>query len=413
MELPALLHAAVPTCRVQSAYAISASFDPGETDMARRLLILDTELEMGGKEKLLYEFLARADRNRFRVAVCCLKPGGYFKEKIVALGVPFYDDLLRHRFDAMAFRELAHVIRAEKTEIVETFAHPNTVIFSFLAKLRSMVQSVVVSYHALAVDPHENIVRPYLRPVLRRLDAHIAVAEIQKRHLVGVEGLREESVRVIYNGVDTGAFRPADPAERSATRRTLGLADDAVVLMTVGSLKPIKGADVLLRAVAPLMREQPRLRLVLVGDGPDRGSLERQARELSIADRVSFLGLRADVDRLLRAADALVLPSRSEALPTVLLEAMAAGLPVVATRVGGVPEIVDEDRSGLMVPPEDASALGGALARIASDPALRRSLGQRGRAVVESRFRVETMCENRMAYFEEVLARGPATAGVS
>ncbi|HEU4928899.1 MAG TPA: glycosyltransferase family 4 protein, partial [Candidatus Krumholzibacteria bacterium] len=301
----------------------------------------------------------------------------------------------------------------EKVEIVETFAHPNTVIFAFLAKLRSLVQRVVVSYHAVPSGASANVARPYLRPLLRRMDGHIAVAEIQKRRLVEVEGLREENVRVIYNGVDTIAFRSATPVERSVTRRALGLADDDVVLIAVGSLKPIKGVDVLLHAMAPLVRKQPRLRLVVVGDGPDRSALESLARELSMADRVSFLGLRADVDVVLRAADALVLPSRTEALPTVLLEAMASGLPVVATRVGGVPEIVEEGRSGLMVPPEDASALGSVLARVATDATLRRSLGERGRAVVESRFRVETMCENRMAYFEELLARETAIPAVT
>ena len=376
--------------------------------MAHRLLILDTELEMGGKEKLLYEFVARADRNRFHIAVCCLRSGGYFKEKLLALNVPFHDELLRHRFDALAFRELEHVIRVEKVDILETFAHPNTVIFAFLAKLRSLVQRVVVSYHAVPSDAGANIARPYLRPLLRRMDGHIAVAEIQKRRLVEVEGLREEKVRVIYNGVDTAAFRSAAPGERSVTRRALGLADDDVVLIAVGSLKPIKGVDVLLHALAGLVRKHPRLRLIVVGEGPDRSALENLARELSIADRVSFLGLRADVDVVLRAADALVLPSRAEALPTVLLEAMATGLPVVATRVGGVPEIVEEGRSGVMVPPEDASALGSVLDRVVTDAALRRSLGERGRAVVEARFRVETMCENRMAYFEELRARATA-----
>lgn len=375
--------------------------------MAHRLLILDTELEMGGKEKLLYEFIARADRDRFRIAVCCLRPGGYFKERIVAMGVPFYDNLLHHRFDALAFRELETVIRTEKTQIVETFAHPNTVIFSFLARMRSLVERVVVSYHALGVDARGTVVRPYLRPLLRRMDAHIAVAEIQKRHLVEVEGLRPDSVHVIYNGVDTALFRPASNDERSSMRRALGASDDAMVLMAVGSLKPIKGVDILLRAVAPVMQKHAHVHLVLVGEGPDRTALKSLARELGIADRVLLLGLRDDVDALLRAADALVLASRTEALPTVVLEAMATGLPVVATNVGGIPEMVEHDRSGILVAPEDVAALGAAIERIVVDGALRRTLGLRGRQIVESRFRIETMCESRMAFFEELLARAP------
>ncbi len=378
--------------------------------MAVRLLILDTELELGGKEKLLVEFIARVDRNRFRIAVCCLKPGGYFKEKIVAMGVPFYDDLLHHRFDALAFRELENVIRTEKSQIVETFAHPNTVIFSFLARLRSLVDRVVVSYHAIGTDAAGTVVKPYLRPLLRRMDAHIAVAEMQKRRLVEEVGLRAETVRVIYNGVDTGAFRRASGDERAATRRALGLPSDAVVLMAVGSLKHIKGVDVLLRAVAPIMLRDARIRLVLVGDGPDRGPLETLAAALGIAGRVSFLGIRADVDSLLRAADALVHASRTEALPTVILEAMATELPVIATRVGGVPEMVEPEQSGLLVPPEDEKTLGSAIERAVADATLRLAWGRRARSIVEDRFRVETMCEHRMGFFEQLLARPPGDA---
>jgi len=370
-----------------------------------RLLILDTELEMGGKEKLLYEFIARADRDRFRIAVCCLRPGGYFKDKLVAMGVPFYDGLLHHRFDAMAFRELESVIRKEKAEIVETFAHPNTVIFSSLARLRSLVERVVVSYHAVGTDARGNVVKPYLRPLLRKLDGHIAVAEVQKRRLVDVDGLREDSVRVIYNGVDTAIFRPAAPDERDSQRRALAIPSDAVVLMAVGSLKAIKGVDVLLDAFAPIVKSEPRARLVIVGDGPDRAALEARARELNIAGQVTFLGLRDDVHALLRIADALVLASRTEALPTVILEAMASGLPVVASNVGGVPEMVEPDRSGLLVAPENAAALSDALRCVVASEEVRRRLGERGRAIVQERFRIETMCENRMSYFEELLER--------
>jgi glycosyltransferase involved in cell wall biosynthesis len=327
------------------------------------------------------------------------------------LGIPFYDDLLRHKFDALAFRELENVIRAEKIEIVETFAHPNTVIFSFMAKLRALVSRVVVSYHAVGTDAHGAVVKPYLRPLLRRMDGHIAVAEIQKRRLVEEEGLSAERIHVIYNGVDTAVFHPATADERAAERARIGVGVDDVVLMAVGSLKPIKGVDVLLRAVAPLMLRDNRVRLVVVGDGPDRGALESAARELSIAHRVSFLGVQADVDARLRAADALVLASRTEALPTVLLEAMATQLPVVATRVGGVPEIVDEGKSGYLVEPEDAGALGDALHRIVADADVRARLGSRGRAIVEARFRIDAMCSNRTAYFESLLAsRGRVTA---
>ena len=383
---------------------------------ARRLLILDTELKMGGKEKLLYEFIARTDSRRLHISVCCLKQGGYYKERIRALGVPMCDGLLAHRFDALAFRRFARLLRESRVDVVETFAHPNTVIFSFLARQRRLVPAVVVSHHAMGSAYQHRVLPRSVLPLLRRMDLHIAVAEVQKRYMVEIEGLPEDRIRVIYNGVDTMAYRPGTPDERSAARRMLGVPTGGTVLMTVGSLKPLKGIDVLLRAVAPVLRTGDDVRLVLVGEGPDRAALETLSRELGVADRVVFAGLRDDVDAVLRAADVFVLSSHTEALPTVILEAAASGLPVIATQVGGVPELVEPGRSAIVVPPGDEGALRGALERVLSNAPLRASLGARGRAIVEERFRIESMCAAREAVFVELAARfsrGGAPGGMT
>lgn len=374
----------------------------------RRLLILDNELKMGGKEKLLYEFIARTDPRRLHISVCCLKQGGHYKERIQALGVPFYDGLLAHRFDALAFRPLARLLREARIDVVETFTHPNTVIFSFLARQQQLVSAVVISHHAMGSAYQPRVLPPYVLPLLRRMDLHLAVAEVQKRYLVDVEGLPEDRIRVIYNGVDTTAYHPASREERAAARALLGIPVGDTVLMAVGSLKPLKGIDGLLRAAAPMLRAEASARLVLIGEGPDRAGLEALATELGIGARVLFAGLRDDVDVMLRAADLLVLPSHTEALPTVIIEAMASGLPVVATRVGGVPELVEPDRSALVVVPGDEAALRAAIDRVLADPALRAALGARGRAIAEERFRIEAMCAAREAVFQELGAGSPS-----
>ena len=372
---------------------------------APRLLILDNELGMGGKEKLLYEFIARNDPRRLHISVCCLKEGGYYKARLEALGIPFQDRLLTHRYDALAFRPLASFIRANQIDLVETFTHPNTVIFSFLARQQRLVSRVVISHHAIGSDYKKRVLPGFVLPLMRRMDVHVAVAEIQKRYLADVEGIPEERIRVIYNGVDTDKYHPASPGERAVARASLGVPEGAFVIMAVGSLKPLKGIDVLLRATAPLLRGHDNARLVLVGDGVDRPALESLASELGIRAQVVFAGVRGDVDVALRAADVLALSSHTEALPTVIIEAMATGLPVVATRVGGVPELVEPDRSALLVPAADAAVLGAALQRLHSDADLRRALGTRGREVALARFRVETMCAARESLFLELASQ--------
>src|SRR5436190_20856283 len=138
--------------------------------MMRRILILDNEFDMGGKERVLVQYIARADRSRFHFAVCCLKAGGYFKETLTRMGVPVYDGILRHRFDALGFFGLARVLRAERPDLIYTFSHPNTVIFSYLARQQGLAPHVVVSYHAMGDTGGTRQVAPYLLPLLRRAD---------------------------------------------------------------------------------------------------------------------------------------------------------------------------------------------------------------------------------------------------
>jgi glycosyltransferase involved in cell wall biosynthesis len=379
----------------------------------RRILILDNEFEMGGKEKSLFQFIAHADRTRFHFAVCCLKEGGYFKEKLESLGVPFYDHLLRHRFDALGFVGLERVLRAERTQLVYTFSHPNTVIFSYLARLRGLVERIVVSYHAMGDTGGTRQVVPYLLPLLRRADALLAVAQVQKDYLVEVEGLPRERIQVIHNGVDTKRYRPPAAEERQRIRAELGFGVDDVVLIAVASLKPLKQIDVLLRAAARLSQAGLPVRVVVAGDGSERAALESLAAQLGLAERVWFAGLRDDVERLLQASDVFVLASRTEAFPNVVLEAMATGLPVVTTDVGSVREMVEDGSSATVVPSGDETALATAIARLASDAPERARLGERGRQIVDERFRFESMCAKREALFEALLSSAQPRAVVT
>jgi glycosyltransferase involved in cell wall biosynthesis len=164
---------------------------------------------------------------------------------------------------------------------------------------------------------------------------------------------------------------------------------------------------VLLRALPPLVRRFPRLRCLVVGDGPLDGALRREAEALGLAGHCRFTGARPDVADLLAAVDVVVLPSLSEGLPFVLLEAMAVGKPVVATRVGGNPEVVEDGTTGLLVPPGDADALGAALARLLDDSAAAAAMGGRGQARVRERFTVRAMIEALEALYAS-LAEGRA-----
>jgi len=359
---------------------------------------------MGGKEKALFQFISRSDPGRLSFAICCLKRGGYFRDKLRERGVPFYEGLLRHRFDAFAFAALRRILRKERTDLIYTFSHPNTVIFASLARQLGLVRRVVVSYHAMGDTGGTRQVVPFLLPMLRRADALLAVAEIQKDYLVRVEGLPRERIRVVHNGVDTDRYRRPSADERAATRREFGFDEGAVVLVTVATLKALKRIDSLIGVAAGLRREGHAVQVLVVGEGPERGSLEALASRLGVSDHVVFAGMRDDVERVLRAADVFVLCSRTEAFPNVVLEAMATGLPVVATDVGSVREMVDAGESALVVDPNDDTALHAAVRDLVLNPARREAFGMRGRRIVEERFKLDSMFAKRAALIEELLA---------
>jgi glycosyltransferase involved in cell wall biosynthesis len=206
-------------------------------------------------------------------------------------------------------------------------------------------------------------------------------------------------LQVIDNGIDLARFAP-DARARAEARRELGVPDDAWVVGTVGRLVDLKNHALLVRALAPTGQH-----VVIVGEGPERAALEELVAALGVGARVCLAGRRADVPRMLTAFDVFALPSTSEGLPLVLPEAMATALPVVATRVGGVPQVVDEGVTGFLVPSQDEAALRDRLATLAADPGRARAFGARARELALERYSLERMWAAYRAIYERVAAR--------
>ena len=205
----------------------------------------------------------------------------------------------------------------------------------------------------------------------------------------------------IRNGVDVDRFAPLEQPTRDSVRRGFRGGPNVLHAVHIGRLEPGKRVDAAIRALPALTSE---IVLHLIGDGPERFNLESLARTIGVADRVVFHGVRRDVPSILPAMDVLVMPSESEGLPLVILEAMACGVTVIASRVGGIPEIVHDGRTGLLIPPGDAQALAVALARLHDDPALRGQLALGGRALALAEHRIEdvaqrfwNLCRERLA----------------
>ncbi|MFH1754367.1 MAG: glycosyltransferase [Candidatus Latescibacterota bacterium] len=369
-----------------------------------KILILDNSLNMGGLEKKLFEFVSRIDTDRFAVAICCLKEGGYFREPFKELGVPFYENIQSSRYDPRAYNRLSRIIREEKADIIYSFAHSNTVLLSHIAMMNRLVRAWIVSLHATGSPSGGRLIGPVTKRMLSRVSRFIAVAHEHKKYLVEVEGLPADNIEVIHNGVNVRKYHPG-PA-KSALKKELGIEPGDRVITTIASLNPRKRHDLLLQAAADVLERHPRARFLLVGGGPERQRLERMAEDLAIGERVIFAGIRDDVDDILRASELFVLSSMrgTETFPNVLLEAMACGLPVVSTDVGSVRELVAADESATVVPPENAGKLAAAIDTLLADEEKARAFSVAGRRIVEERFTIEQMCEKREKLFDALLA---------
>lgn len=226
--------------------------------------------------------------------------------------------------------------------------------------------------------------------------ALVAVSQLVRQQSIA-EGVRPDKIVVIPNGVDLPEIQPNQAA---LTRKEAVLDEDAFLILTAGRLWAEKGHIHLVRAMPEVVRAVPKVVLALAGEGVLRPELEAEARKLKVEDHLRFLGVRRDVLNWMAAADLFILPSNSEGMPNALLEAMGLGLPVIATRVGGVPEIIQDGETGCLVPPQDPSALAVAIIALLRSPRERRRLGQNAQEMIRREYQMEKMCERYKALLE-------------
>lgn len=304
------------------------------------------------------------------------------------------------RLDPRSVRRLARHFREQRYDVVHTHMFSASVPGTIAARLAGV--PCIVS-HVHNVDTYEHLGQRLVDRALMPLrDEMLCVSGAVRDDVARNLWLDPSRPRVFYNAVE-----PIDPAAlrpRADVRAELGLAAGDVALIHAARLHPHKNHDGLLREFRRLRDADPRLVLVLAGDGRIEGELRALAAELHVDDAVRFLGFRDDVPSLMAACDIAVLPSLREGLPNVILEAWQAGLPVVTTDVGGAGELVDEGANGFIVPKEDLAAFGNRLLALAADEGLRRRLGEAGQAKLGA-FSIEKLAEATMALYEEILAR--------
>ena len=297
---------------------------------------------------------------------------------------------------------LARLLRREHVDLVH--AHQYTPFF-YAAAARLLVRKPAILFTEHGRFFPDNPRRKRIianRLLLEQRDRVIGVGHAVRQALIDIECIPAERVGVIHNGIDPSLYSSAH-GWRTATRRNLGVSDDDVVMLQVARLDRMKDHATAIRTLRRVLLRRSDVKLVIAGDGPEFSTIREMVRQDGLESHVRLLGPRSDVARLLAAADLFLLTSIAEGVPLAIIEAMAAGLPVVATDVGGVAEVVADGETGLIASPGDDARLAQRLLQLAADPALRRTLGQRGRRRAETFFSEQQMHAAYARLYAEML----------
>jgi len=360
-------------------------------------------LVIGGTERVVCDLTRHFNGERFRTSVCCLDDLGEFGKDLVREGVPVRVFNRRPGIDFSLLREIRSLYREWGIDLVH--AHQYTPYFyGAAACLGKKFPKAVFTEHGRHQPDHVRPKRVAFNRILRMVTSgYTAVSGFTRQSLIDYEKMPGSRIRVIYNGVPSRS--QSRKLDKKAAREKLGIGSETKVVLSVGRMDPIKDFSTLIRAFRDVQRDNPESQLLIAGGGDEQylGQLRRDAERFGIGDKVLFLGSRRDVPELLTACDVFSLTSITEATSMTILEAMAAGRPVVATCTGGNPELVVDGKTGYLVPVGDHEAASGALARILKSPEQARKMGEAGKARFDAEFTIHAMLGSYKELYEEIL----------
>lgn len=390
----------------------AASTVPGAGDPVQVLYVI-INMELGGTERQLFELAAGLDRRRFVPRVCCLRGGGSLAGALLERGValtllggasPGRSGGMRAACTLLAqVRAVAALARRERCAIIHAFL-PAACVTAGLASRMARPPVLVTGRRCLGYYKEGRPALRFLENLVNRwTDAVVPNSEAVRADALRRERLDPGLVRVIYNGVAIPSSGP-----RSGWGEIAGRELGGPVVCLVANFFPYKGHMDFLDAAAQVLRRVPEAWFAIVGDGRLRAEIERRAAAPDLRGRVLLLGSRADSGDVMALSDIVALASHEEGFPNVILEAMARARPVVSTRVGGVPEAVEEGRTGFLVPPRDPQEMASALIRLLEDPVEAGEMGKRGLARVREHFGMGRMVREHEELYLELLARKAA-----
>ncbi|MBU0533620.1 MAG: glycosyltransferase [Candidatus Omnitrophica bacterium] len=364
--------------------------------MKTNVLRVVSNLGTGGVQRRLGSLLPYINKEKFNITVCAFKDGP-LKNTLVEKGYKVFIIKRMFKFDLICIIRLFKLIKQEKIQIVHTHTHkPNTT--ARIAAILARAPIIIANEHN--VDEWKNAFQKLIDCFLCRFTDIIIVVSMGVQKFCQSTGIPFCKFRLIYNGVEVDKFK--NKKFRDTKRKELDIDENTCVIGTVGRIHPQKGHEFLIQVVEKLLAEHQSLIFLIIGEGYLKEEFIRKVKSLNLSKNILFLGEREDIPELLSCMDIFVLPSIREGFPNTILEAMASSLPVVATDVGGVRELIIPDETGFIVPPADISALHESLAKLIKDKDLRIKMGNTGFERVKE-FSIEKMAKETEDLYQELI----------
>lgn len=370
-----------------------------------KVMYLVLEMDLGGLQRVVHLLINRMDKKKFIPYLCCLDRGGVFYDQLSLTSVNRC--VLERRpgvFDLRLFNRLCQYVKEEKISIIHS--QNGCSLYAALAGWKTRVKGVVHTDHGrLVPDKKSAIWEDRFSSFM--MDRVVGVSENLTEYLRTKVNIDNKKLLTITNGVDTHRFIPLSLEQRNALKVTLGLNRNDKILGTICRLDPIKNLDFLIRCFSSIAEAVPACKLLIVGDGPSEDSLRNYAKSLGVASKVMFMGRSSEVEKMLPVFDLYVCSSLSEGTSMTILEAMACGLPIVASAVGGNVKLIDHS-NGLLFPLNDEKAFNQRVLSLLKDPERLKRMGACSRTRVETDFNLDRFVGRYEELYKSVYAAANA-----
>jgi glycosyltransferase involved in cell wall biosynthesis len=363
----------------------------------KRIVHITFNMEIGGAEQVIYNLIEHTDPSKYEVSILCLEqPVGAFGKQLQAKGYEVTAFSRNPGLDFSLIKSIREHIRLHKIDVLH--CHQYTPYFyglmgAFLTRCR-----VIFTEHGRFYPDIRKLKRVLINPVLSLFTDEItAISAATGDALVRFENFPKDKIKVVYNGIDDSRYLIQQDQN---IKKSLGISEKSYILGTVARLDSIKNQKMMIRSLNIVRHKYPEIFLIIVGDGPERKNLEQFTEELGLSSHVIFTGFREDTHRFYKIMNMFLLTSFSEGTAMTLLEAMATGLPCIATDVGGNPEIVKDDETGFLIPSDNETVLAEKIIALLTDENMIKRMGKAGRRRFEENFTVEKMVCSYQSMYE-------------